>query len=103
MFLNVGDDLAEGKLTLPLIRALEVTANSAKNDHQRLKTIINAKERSQINDVIEIVQKTGALDYCLHAATRQRDLACAALTKLDKSPHQSALSELADYVVNRAS
>ncbi len=100
---NVGDDLAEGKLTLPLIRALQVSAENASGDHQRLAGIIQQKDRAQIDTALEIVQKTGALEFCLAAAKAQRDQARASLSSIADSAHRDALSELADFVVARVS
>jgi octaprenyl-diphosphate synthase len=100
---NVGDDLAEGKLTLPLIRALEITAEQNIDDHEQLKTIISDKNRNQIEDVLRIVHNTGALGYTLEHAIEQRDLALNNLSQLSANAFTEAMSQLTQYVTERAS
>ena len=95
---DVGDDLAEGKPTLPLIYAL-----AHGNDQQKL-TVRNAIEqgdRSLIGEILEIVRDTGALAYTMDQARQQAQLAKQALAKIEDSPYRAALLDLAEFSVIR--
>jgi octaprenyl-diphosphate synthase len=96
---NVGDDLAEGKPTLPLIRAMDVG-----NDAQR-KLVRNAIESGRIEDFDEInqvIHDTGALQYTLEQARSESAAAKTAIGALDDSRFKQALIFLADYAVERS-
>ncbi len=95
---NLGDDLAEGKPTLPLIHALK----HGNADQQA--TIRNAIEQGGLDHLSAItaaIESTGGLAYTATRARQEADLAKAALTALADSPYQRALSELADFAVAR--
>jgi len=100
---NVGDDLDEGKLTLPLIRALAVSKEHSAAQYNSLESIISKKDTGRITEAIEIVQKTGALDYTQQAAQQQCELAREAILVLTDSAYTQALSQLTDFVINRIS
>lgn len=100
---NVGDDLAEGKLTLPLIRALAVSKERSEEQHSALESIISNKDTGRIAEAIEIVQKTGALDYTQQAATRQCELAHESVATLEDSAYRQALANVTAFVSNRIS
>ncbi|MGE3297321.1 MAG: polyprenyl synthetase family protein [Porticoccaceae bacterium] len=95
---NIGDDLAEGKMTLPLIRALR-TASVA--DATLIRAAIANRDGAVLPDVLRIVGTCGALDYTLAAARQQVDRALAALAPLPASPQRQALRELAEFAANR--
>jgi octaprenyl-diphosphate synthase len=95
---NVGDDLAEGKLTLPLIYAIQ---HSEKPDADFIKQAIRKGDISAIEEVSRIVRACGALDYTLNAAYQCRDKACLALDLLDDNVHVKALKRLATLSVER--
>jgi len=95
---NVGDDLAEGKPTLPLIRAMEVG-----NDSQR-KLIRDAIESGRIedfDDINRVINTTGALQYTIEQAQAQAAAAKRSIADLDDSEYRQALLFLADYAVER--
>jgi octaprenyl-diphosphate synthase len=95
---NLGDDLAEGKPTLPLIHAL-------KNGNAEQQAMIrNAIEHGGLDHLIAItaaIESTGGLAYTAKRARQEADLAKAALAVLPDSPYKQALSELADFAVAR--
>jgi len=95
---NVGDDLAEGKPTLPLINAIE---NSSGNDRELLIQAITNASRENLDDVLAIIEKTGALAYTARSAQKQSQLAKDALHKLNESSYKSALMQLADFSIER--
>jgi len=97
---NVGDDLAEGKPTLPLIRAME------KGTEEQKKIIQSAIEHGgldQIDAVTEAINSTDAIAYTAKAAEREADKAKAALEILPASPYRDALASLVDLSVKRSS
>lgn len=96
---NVGDDLAEGKPTLPLIYALR-QGNAAQQ--ALIRSAIEQGGLEQIDAVTEIIVTTGALDYTLACAQHEAELAKAAIAILPASEYKEALSFLADYAVQRS-
>ena len=96
---NVGDDLAEGKPTLPLINAIE---RSEGDDKQLLENAITNASRENLDAVLAIIEKTGSLAYTARAAREQAKLAQAALEALPDSNYKLALSQLAEFSVERA-
>jgi len=97
---NVGDDLAEGKPTLPLIFAMQ------KADDESAKLIRQAIRKGGTEDlpaIIKIVQDCGAIDYTNQKAQDHVDLAKQAISVLDESPAKSALAALADLAISRNS
>lgn len=96
---NVGDDLAEGKPTLPLIYALK----HAKVDERALvETAIQHGGIDHLHDIVAIVQRCGALDYTRQLAKRHAELAAAALASFPDTPFKTAMSELAEFSVARS-
>lgn len=95
---NVGDDLAEGKVTLPLIAAM-------KNGNADQQAFITGAIRSggveNLASMIELVDSTGALQYTIEAAKAERCKAEDCLTVIDPSPYQDAMSTLVNFVVDR--
>lgn len=95
---GIGDDLAEGKPTLPLIYAMKYG-----NDQQKL-TIIRAIETEGIallHEVTEIIHQTGAIDFTRKRAQQEAELAKEALKPLANSNYKTALMSLADLAVDR--
>jgi len=89
---NVGDDLAEGKPTLPLIIALQRSEGS---DAQMIRDAIEQGGLEHIDEILAIIQRTGALDYAHTVAENETKLAVACLSHLPESPYKTALTELA--------
>jgi octaprenyl-diphosphate synthase len=95
---NVGDDLAEGKLTLPLIHAL---ARGSETDRRLLTESISARSVDALPDVLRIVRDTGALDYTKAAARNQSELAIGCLESLPDNAYRDALETLANFATAR--
>ncbi len=96
---NIGDDLAEGKPTLPLIYALK---HGTKAQQQILREAITQGGKELINDVIAAIKSTNAIEYTAQAARKEAQKATAALTGLSPSLYTDALLALADFSVNRS-
>lgn len=95
---NVGDDLAEGKPTLPLINAIERSSGA---DKALLIKAITHANRDNLNDVLNIIEKTGSLIYTADIAREQATLAQNALEILPESQYKDALIQLAQFSVER--
>lgn len=95
---NVGDDLAEGKPTLPLIHAM---ANGSDEQRQLIRRAIRRGGLEQMDDVIRIVQACGSLDYTRQQAQTCADNAKQQLELLPDSEAKTALAALADVAVMR--
>jgi octaprenyl-diphosphate synthase len=95
---NLGDDLAEGKPTLPLIRAMQVGDEVQRN---LIRSAIEQGGIEHIRAVQAAIQATGALDYTRAAAEREARAAQAALAALPASPYTEALHALARLAVER--
>ena len=95
---NAGDDLAEGKPTLPLIIARERCAD---NERSLLDLAIRNGGLDDLSPVLAIIRKTGALEAAMACANNQADEAQQAIRGLHASPWRSALEQLASYSVNR--
>jgi octaprenyl-diphosphate synthase len=95
---NLGDDLAEGKATLPLIHALGL-AEGAERD--RLRVIIATGDTAAMPEVLAAIAGADSLRYSTDKARFHADAAKAALRTLPESPWKQALADLADYSVAR--
>ena len=95
---NVGDDLAEGKPTLPLIFAMRT---GSPEQSQLIRTAIEQGGRDHINAVLKAIQDTGAINYTIQAAQKEAKLAIEQLALIPASPYKSALISLAEFAVNR--
>ncbi len=95
---NVGDDLAEGKPTLPLIHAMRqgTPAQAA-----AIRKAIEQGGAGQLDSVLEAIESTGAIAYTSQAAQDEADLAIRALAPLPPGPYKDALFGLAEFSVNR--
>lgn len=95
---NVGDDLSEGKPTLPLIYAM----NHADTDQSEvIHKAIESGGLDQIDQILDIICQTGALDYSRKVAQQEADQAIAQLGVLSESAYKTALIELAQFSVRR--
>jgi octaprenyl-diphosphate synthase len=95
---NIGDDLAEGKPTLPLIQAMKKVDEKQR---QRLATIIEKGGLEEIDFVMQAIQNSNAIDYTQQLAQQQAQLAKQSLSCLPDTPYRAALTDLADYSVAR--
>ncbi len=97
---NIGDDLREGKPTLPLLLAM---ASATPMERKLMRQAIEQGEVQRLPEVLDIVRRTGALDATRAAAQQQADLARAALDALPESAARKALLELSAQSVHRSS
>lgn len=89
---NIGDDLAEGKPTLPLIRAMQ-TAGDAEADI--IRRAISEKDATHLNDILSIVRDCGALEYTRKAAENASHKAIEALSTVPDSAYRKTMQNLA--------
>jgi len=95
---NLGDDLREGKSTLPLIAAMQ------RGTAEQRDTIVRAIENGDVGalpEVIRIVNSTGALDVARAAAHHEAERAIAAAKRLPSGPHTDCLVQLATQLLDR--
>ena len=97
---NVGDDLREGKPTLPLLIAME---RGTPTERALIRQAIQAGELDRLPQILAIVRRTGALDATREAAQAEADNARQSLLALPASPAREALLELCFRAVNRSS
>ena len=97
---SLGDDLAEGKPTLPLIRAM---ASGSAAQAEAVRRAIVEGGRDEFPRVLEVVRQTGALDYARAVAVREAEAARRALEPLPQSKYMDSLLELAAFSVVRQS
>jgi len=95
---NLGDDLAEGKATLPLIHAI---AHSDDTTRARLRAAVEHGDTEAMPEVLAAIHATGGLDYSRKRACDYAAAAEAALDALDDNDYTSALRGLARYAVSR--
>ncbi len=95
---NIGDDLNEGKVTLPLIYAME-KATPAEAD--LIRHAITTKSMANLKDVVRIVQETGALEHTRQVAKEYSGEALTALVPLRASSHHQALLDLCKLALTR--
>jgi len=96
---NVGDDLAEGKPTLPVIYALK---HATPDETQAMRQAIEHGDLSALDRVLATIRRSGALERTHARAVAHADAARAALTVLPASPYRDALDALAAYAVERS-
>ena len=97
---NVGDDLREGKPTLPLLLAME---RASAPDRALIRHAIENGELAKLPDVLAIVKRTGALDATRAAAQAEADKARVALAHLPPSRAREALLDLCTRSIHRSS
>lgn len=96
---QAGDDLAEGKPTLPLLYAM--WHGNAEETQLIRQAIEQGDGRAQLQPILTAMRRTGALDYTRERALAEAELAKQALAALPSSPYQQALLVLADIAVDR--
>ncbi len=95
---NVGDDLAEGKPTLPLIYAI---ANGSPEQTEVVRRAIEQGGLDQIDRVLEAIESTGAIAYTEAMAKAESESAQRCLDDLPASDHKNALLALARFAAQR--
>jgi octaprenyl-diphosphate synthase len=97
---NVGDDLAEGKATLPLIHAMRA---GTEDQRQLVRQAIRKGGLDDLQPIMDIVKATGAIEYTQDKAQQEADKAIAALDNIAESSFKETLKLLADIAVKRNS
>ena len=97
---NVGDDLREGKPTLPLLFAM---AHGTPEESLLIRHAIEHGEVERLTEIVQIVRRTGAIDATRAAARREAEHARERLQLLPDSPCRQALLELCLRSVDRSS
>ena len=95
---NLGDDLREGKATLPLIAAMQ---RGTDTERQTIQQAIETGDVGMLDAVIAIVKKTGALDIARNAAQQEAKRAIDAAMLLPEGPHRDCLVQLASQLLDR--
>jgi octaprenyl-diphosphate synthase len=95
---NLGDDLAEGKPTLPLIHALK---KGSAEQRRLIRLAIEQGGLAELVRITEAVESTGGLEYTEHLARSEADAAIAALNGTADSDYSRALRALAVFAVER--
>ena len=95
---NVGDDLAEGKPTLPLIHAM---ATGSEEERKLIRNVIRQGGLNDLEKVLSIVHKLGSIEYTRQKAVDCAERACAQLAILPPSPERDALEALTRIAVQR--
>ncbi len=96
---NVGDDLAEGKPTLPLIYAM---AHGTEVQAALIREAIEQGGLDQIEAITQAIETTGALDYTRNIAKNEAQQAIAQLDNIPDSEYKEALITLANFSVERS-
>lgn len=95
---HLGDDLAEGKPTLPLIYAMQ---HGTTEQAAVVRAAIEQGDVARFAEVLQIIHASGALEFTRQQALREAQLACAAIAALPDSAHKQCLLELAHFAATR--
>ena len=95
---NLGDDLAEGKPTLPLIYVIK---NGDEAQQALVRNAITNGGLDDIEAVVSAVESSGAITYTARAAAAEAELAVKAIEGIPTSPYRDALEGLAEFAVSR--
>lgn len=95
---NLGDDLAEGKPTLPLIYAMKT---GSEKQVTIVRNAIKQGGEGSLQAVLDVIQKTDALDYTRQKAEAESSMASAAISSLPNSNYKECLLQLATFAVAR--
>lgn len=97
---NLGDDLAEGKPTLPLIYAMH---KGSAAERSLIRSAVEMGDVGKLEDIQSVIESTGALKYTAARAKEAADLAIAALSDIPDSDYKEAMITIADFAVKRRS
>lgn len=97
---NLGDDLAEGKATLPLIYAMQ---KGSETERAMLRNSILHGGLEHLVEIQAVIKSTGALEYTAARAQEAADIAIDALTDIPDSDYKQSLVAIAEFAVRRRS
>ncbi|MGB8434148.1 MAG: octaprenyl diphosphate synthase [Burkholderiales bacterium] len=95
---NLGDDLSEGKPTLPLIHVMR---SGSPDQAALVRRAIEQGGRGEFRAVLDAIRDTGALDFARKQARRDAEAACRAIEAVPDSKYRRALLDLAAFAVDR--
>ena len=95
---NLGDDLAEGKPTLPLIYAMRT---GSPEQTSVIRKAIETGGESGFDSILTIIEETGALNYAKQRAYHEVEIAAKAISQLRDSHYKNCLLQLAEFSVTR--
>jgi octaprenyl-diphosphate synthase len=95
---NVGQDLSEGKSTLPLIQAMRKSKGA---DLELMRNAIINGSSEELENILGIIESTDAIKYTADTAKHHAGRAREALAAIPATPYRKALEELSDFVVER--
>jgi octaprenyl-diphosphate synthase len=95
---NVGQDISEGKTTLPLIHAMRMSKGA---DLELIREAIETGSNKNLDKILGIIESTHAIKYTADAAMQHALKAKKALSPIAPSPYRKALEDLSDFVVHR--
>ncbi len=98
---NLGDDLAEGKPTLPIIKTLELLKSSNAVWYEKLRLAVQTGKTDNADELIELVKTSGALAYCKKRALEETALTQNALDKLPNNRYREGLYALTQLASSR--
>lgn len=96
---NVGDDLAEGKPTLPLLYTLQ---NGTAGEQALVRQAIEQGSAGQLTAIVAAIGRCGALDYTMQRAKYHADCALDCLAALPGSPEKTAMADIARFSIERS-
>lgn len=99
---NIGDDLAEGKVTLPMIYALQSTASADTQAHSLLHSTILKKSSDNIDQVVKLIRNTGAVQRSLDCAQSLIQSGTKQLSLLPNNGYSTAMGDLGRFVLARS-
>ena len=95
---NIGDDLADGKATLPLLHALK---NGTPHQQKIIQTSLQEGSLAHLPDILTAITETNAIEYTRQYATKEVDKALQALERIPDSIYKKSLHDLALFAVER--
>lgn len=98
---NLGDDLSEGKPTLPAIKTLELLKQANSLDYETFRIAVQTGKTDNSQALIKLVQNSGALAYCKHKALSESQLALTALQSLPDNRYRQGLINLTHMAMAR--
>ena len=95
---NIGDDIAEGKVTLPLIVAMK---NGNKRQTSLIRETIKSGGTENLGAIVSIVNDTGGINYTLASASSEKDKALSSIQDISSSIYRSSMEKLVGFVLER--